>query len=110
MNTKEAKTLSASCFWSADDAPIEKEREFADRFFVDRDVVCDPSKREFILDAAEDEKGTENYRLRCCLYKYCVELVNSIVRNEVSHTTNQSVSLLQEFIRLSFRWVLNRMA
>ena len=57
MNTKEAKTVSASCFWSMDDAPIEKEREFADRFFVERDVICDPSKREFILDGSEDEKG-----------------------------------------------------
>ena len=103
MNTKEAKTVSTSCFWSTDDAPIEKEKEFADRFFVDRDVVCDPSKREFVLDAPEDEKGTENYRLRCCLYQYCVDCVDSIVRNEISHTTNKSVSLLQEFIRLSFQ-------
>lgn len=103
MNTKEAKTVSTSCFWSMDDAPIEKEREFADRYFVERDVICDPSKREFILDGSEDEKGTENYRLRCCLYKYCVNLVDSIVRNEISHTTNKSVSLLKEFIRLSFQ-------
>ena len=103
MNTKEAKTVSTSCFWSMDDAPIEKEREFADRFFVERDVICDPSKREFILDGSEDEKGTEKYRLRCFLYKYFVNLVDSIVRNEISHTTNKSVSLLKEFIRLSFQ-------
>ena len=51
-----------------DDAPIEKEREFADRFFVERDVICDPSKREFILDGSEDEKGTEGCCRECGMY------------------------------------------
>lgn len=51
------------------------------------------------MDSPEEEKGTENYKLRCCLFKSTIDVIESQVNSEIEHTTNKCVSLVKEFLQ-----------
>lgn len=99
MNTKEGSTVSSSCFWITGDQSKETGHSYPDRFQVTKEIHCGNSSEEYLLDGSEDEKLTPEYRLRCNLFKYCLELIDSTVNTAVSHTTNHSTSLIKQYLR-----------
>ena len=107
MNSKEASTVSSSCFWVTSDQSKDAGYSYPDRFHVTTELNCGHSSKEYLLDAPEDEKSTSEYRLRCHLFQYCVELIDSTVNDTVCHTTNHSTSLIKEYLRSVSMYLLN---
>lgn len=106
MSAKGASTVSASCFWTKSDTSKETEYAYPDRYYVNKPVKCSNSDREYLLDGSEEEKESDSYRLRCCLYKYCMDLINHSVNNEVTHTVNHTLSLIKELLQSVAVYVL----
>ena len=99
MSTKESSTVSSSCFWVTGDQSKDTGYSYPDRFQVTNEIHCGHSSKGYLLDASEDEKSTSEYRLRCNLFQYCLELIDSTVNDAVSHTTNHSTSLIKQYLR-----------
>ena len=104
MNMKDAATVSSSCFWSKSTKSKGIEHAYPDRYLVNRSVQCPNSDLEYLLDGREDERDSDGYRLRCCLFKYCMDLIDCAVNNEITHTVNHTLSLIKEFLQSVSTW------
>lgn len=99
MNAKERGRITSSCYCIDGHAEAEQEDTYPDKFAVSSAASYDSSDLEYILDSPEEEKGTENYKLRCCLFKSTIDVIESQVNSEIEHTTNKCVSLVKEFLQ-----------
>ena len=62
-------------------------------------AIGNPAIRTAKVDAENGEETGPNYKLRCCLFKYCVDVINSTMNEELNHTTNKCVFLIKTFLR-----------
>ena len=99
MNNKEANTISSSCYWTKGGTVEETIQSYPDKFAVDFSSSFSNSSKDHILDAENGEEAGPNYKLRCCLFKYCVDVINSTMNEELNHTTNKCVFLIKTFLR-----------
>lgn len=106
MNSREKGRVNSSCYWIDGSADIEQEETYPDKFAVNSTATYDASNLEYILASPKKEKETDNYKLRCCLFKSTVDRIESVVNSEIEHTTNKCVSLVKAFIQNVLMWVI----
>lgn len=99
MRSKEANAVSTSCYWV--DANVEEETSYPypDKFAVDFSIPFEYSIEDYILDCNIGGERDPLYKLRCCLYRYCVDRIDSLVTEELNHTTGKCVFLIKTFLR-----------
>lgn len=99
MKSREVSTISTSCYWAGADVEEESACPYPDKFAIDFSIPFQLSREDFILDCNDGEERDPLYRLRCCLYLYCVDRIDSLVVEEVNHTTDKCVFLIKTFLR-----------
>lgn len=99
MKSREANAVSSSCYWV--DASIDEETScpYPDKFTVDFSASFENSREDYILDSKIGGERDPLYKLRCCLYRYCVDRIDSLVTEELNHTTGKCVFLIKTFLR-----------
>ena len=99
MKSREANAVSSSCYWV--DASIDEETScpYPDKFAVDFSTPFEYSREDYILDSKVGGERDPLYKLRCCLYRYCVDRIDSLVTEELNHTTGKCVFLIKTFLR-----------
>lgn len=99
MSSRERGRITSSCYWIDGDTCSEQDETYPDKFAVKSTAMYDTSNLEYILASSKGEKDTDNYKLRCCLFKSTVDRIESVVNSEIEHTTGRCVSLVKAFVK-----------
>ena len=106
MNLSNSSLSSTSCFWLDDGKDYSMRSPYPDRFSVNSETVSYPSSKDYILDCPEDQLGTDNYRLRCLLFKYCVNSIENTIHAEIKHTTDKCVYLIKQYLACTSKYCI----